>query len=109
MDFDKREIGMFVLLLVLLLIFWRNVSTYTDTTFRPSMSLGEAETLHNKAADAISAEMTKKLDDANATNDLAIIKKVGDEGHDAILKLQTAYHNFLKGKGLTVVEETRLV
>jgi hypothetical protein len=99
MDFDKREIAVLVLLLVLLFIFWRKVSTYTDTTFSVSMPLSEAEKLYSQASDAISTEMSKKLEDAQATNNFALIKKAGDEGHEALMKLQDAYQKYIKAKG----------
>jgi hypothetical protein len=102
MDISRREVAIGVIVIIILLCLLRQASSYASPMFDPSMSLQDAEVLHDNITKEIGEETAKKLDDAHKRNDLAAMKKIGDEGHQAIQKLQEKYHAFITAKGLKI-------
>jgi hypothetical protein len=97
---DWLVIGLAVV--IILFFLWKGVSTFASATFSPEMPEGLAASIFQKTTDDINREMTEKLNEALAKNDLAATKKIGDDGHAAILKLQKDYHDYLKAIGKPV-------
>jgi len=107
MKFETKDwvLGAVVVVIVLLFFLWRSVSKYEDVTFPSDLGEMEAEALFVKKSTEFSVEMGKKFEVAQNDNDLALLQKLGNEGTEALKKLQTDYHNYLRSKGKEVPME----
>jgi hypothetical protein len=102
MKFETKDWVLISLVIVVLFFLWRRVSTYEDVAFPKELGEMEAETLFMRKSTEFATEMNKKLEVAQNANDLASLQKLGNEGTEALKKLQTEYHNYLRSKGKEV-------
>jgi Na+-transporting methylmalonyl-CoA/oxaloacetate decarboxylase gamma subunit len=100
MNKDTILIGLIVL--VVLILLFRTVSGFASTTFSPDMPEDQAAAIFAKATEDINNELQTRLEEATNKGDLATAKKIGDEGHNAMVKLQDDYHAYLKSKGKAI-------
>ena len=92
------------LAILVLLFLWRRVSGYTEVSFPSTMGEMEAEALFIRTSTEYAEELNKKLEEAQKANNISALQKIGDEGHTALVKLQKAYHDYLRSKGKEVKE-----
>ena len=103
MEWARKDWILFGLVVIfVLLILSKAVSSFASATFTPDMTEEQALSLFNSTTDKIGTETSQQLEAAMLKNDLAAAKKIGDEGHAAIQKLQDDYHNWLRSKGKRV-------
>jgi alpha-N-acetylglucosamine transferase len=102
MKFETKDWVLVSLVIVVLFFLWRRVSTYEDVAFPKDLGEMEAEALFVKKSTEFTVEMGKKLEVAQNNNDLGSLQKLGNEGTEALKKLQTDYHNYLRSKGKEV-------
>ena len=58
-----------------------------------------------KKSTEFAVELDKKLIEPQQTNDLALLQKLGNEGAEAIKKLQADYYDYLRSKGKKMIME----
>ena len=107
MKFETKDwvLGAVVVVIVLLFFLWRSVSKYEDVTFPSDLGEMEAEALFMKKSTEFAVELDKKLIEPQQTNDLALLQKLGNEGAEAIKKLQADYYDYLRSKGKKMIME----
>lgn len=102
MKFETKDWVLGALVIVVLFFLWRRVSTYEDVAFPKELGEMEAEALFVKKSTEFAIELDKKLAEAQKANDMAALQKLGNEGHEALVKLQKTYYDYLRSKGKDV-------
>jgi hypothetical protein len=105
MKFETKDWVLGALVIVALFFLWRRVSTYEDVAFPKELGEMEAEALFVNKSTEFTNEMNGKLEEAQKNNDLASLQKLGNEGTEALKKLQKDYHDYLRSKGKEVRED----
>jgi hypothetical protein len=106
MKFDPKDLVLGALVIVVLFFLWhRAASGYNEVDFPSTMGEMEAEALFTRTSTEYADELNKKMEDAQKKNDMAALQKIGAEGHQALVKLQKAYYDYLRSKGKEVKED----